>query len=365
MLRGNKYVVFGGAVVASLIVGASGSYFLTNSKASKKLTELQTQLDSTTQQLLACNKMVYAPIEDIAFGTVITESNVVPVNVRSDRLISEYLGKEDLGKVALVSLPAGVPVMKNMVAENSDPQKRHLRQVETDYLWMPLTLKEGQFVDIRIVFPNGEDKVVVSKTQVKLLTTAANLSYFWFSEDEILRLDGAVVDAARKPGAKIYVVEYVQPEMQEASVVTYDPSADVIEAIVNSPNVVDESAKMLSKTARAGLEARIAAFVEANPDLTADEVFGRKFSGSGEGGISADTDLSVGDSNQTIDPDIMVGDPNVMDSTEPTEDTPVNIGDVDEENSIYDFEEGQNGTNTPITIDGDSFSGSGVFIGGD
>lgn len=107
---------------------------------------------------------------------------------------------DDVGKVDCVDIAQGQTIMKNMV-EFDD--YIHFYEKECSFIWLSSNLKENDQVDIRILFPNGEDYVVVAKKTLKSPQIAVNNVFLWLSEDEILKLDSAVVDANLN-GAKLY-----------------------------------------------------------------------------------------------------------------------------------------------------------------
>ena len=68
-------------------------------------------------------------------------------------------------------------------------------------------------------------------------------------------------------GAIIYTTKYIEPEVQPANVVNYQPNAAVIDLMKSDPNIIQESISSLSVSARQGLEDRLKAFEKAYPDF--------------------------------------------------------------------------------------------------
>lgn len=321
----NKRVQTIAAIAGAAIICGAGGYYLSTKQSSTKIKTLNQQLEAVLAESASTSRTVYVPIDDIKTGKVIKKKLVQAVEIKSSVDASSFLTEADFGKTALVTLPAGTPIYSCCVSTEFDPDSEGLREVETSYLWLGLNTKEDDFVDLRIMYPNGEDYVIASKKQVKSLNFTGNLAYFWLTEDELLRLNGAVVDAAIKPGAKIYTTVYVQPELQDASKVTYTPNADVISVIAESPNIVNESAKELSKVARLALEKRIAEFKEKYPDLTIEDIIKNHVLNEAE--VPAEgannADVQAGDSN--VDQDIQIGD--VSDDTDVSIDAPSDSAD--------------------------------------
>ena len=71
-------------------------------------------------------------------------------------------------------------------------------------------------------------------------------------------MSSAIVDAYLYSGAYLYCTKYIEPTLQEASIVNYQPSLASQELIQNNPNIVEVAEKALSQTLRKELENRLA-----------------------------------------------------------------------------------------------------------
>jgi hypothetical protein len=107
-------------------------------------------------------------------------------------------------------------------------------------------LSSGDYVDIRIQFPNGADYIVLSKKRVLACslydeaTQIDNSLWIEVSEEEILALSSAVVDAYFNERARIYAIQYVSQD-QEKAIITY-PENDIVHALIQEdPNVVEKA----------------------------------------------------------------------------------------------------------------------------
>lgn len=219
---------------------------------------------SALQSVIAGNmRSGYRAITDIDAGAMISDSMVeYSSTIVSDVDASQFISEDDIGKVATVKIAAGTPVLKDMVSAQlaADYHER-----ECSFIWLNTNLKDNDFVDVRIMFPNGEDDIVAAKKSVKEVAVEANNMFLWLTEDENDLLSAAIVDA-NLHGARIYVTKYLKPEIQEASTVTYAPNSSVLAAIKDNPNIVDQSAANLSASAREAMENRIELFEKAYPD---------------------------------------------------------------------------------------------------
>lgn len=120
-----------------------------------------------------------------------------------------------------------------------------VRQQEYNAVILPTDLTTGDYIDIRVQLPTGQDFIVVSKKSVEIpvidgmeseSTIKVNLS-----EDEILSMSCAIVEAYRINGTKIYATKYTDPGMQEAATPTYPLSAETVALIKADPNVTQKA----------------------------------------------------------------------------------------------------------------------------
>ena len=112
-------------------------------------------------------------------------------------------------------------------------------------LVLPTDLQTGDYVDVRILFPSGQNFIVVSKKEVEIPNIAGvdSLDTIWMElrEDEILHMSCAIVEAYRAPGTKLYVTKYTEAGMQEASTPTFPVNKETSELISNNPNIVPKA----------------------------------------------------------------------------------------------------------------------------
>jgi hypothetical protein len=133
-----------------------------------------------------------------------------------------------------------------------------LREVEYQILNINSNILSNDTIDVRIVFPNGESLVVLSKKIIKGITEGTVMCYLWLDPQEILKMSAAIVDAALYPGTRLITTKYIEPSIQDASEVTYTPSLSILELLETDPNILERSSKELEKEVRKALENRLA-----------------------------------------------------------------------------------------------------------
>ena len=131
-------------------------------------------------------------------------------------------------------------------------------------LTLPTTIAEGDYIDIRLTLPNGQDLIVVSKKEVKSIL--GNTVGLKLSEGEILMMESAIVEAYIMSASKLYAIQYVEPGMQQAAINTYTPTDAVKGLIERNSNIVPEAKKAL--TDRFNNDIRLWTNTERNDYLT-------------------------------------------------------------------------------------------------
>jgi hypothetical protein len=142
-----------------------------------------------------------------------------------------------------VAVPAGTIVTKDMISEVDDQVQDDQRLEEYNMIVLPSELKNNQYIDIRMMLPTGENYIVLSKKKV----IQCNLTTIWLkmSEDEILTLGNAIVEAYTGTGIKLYASSYIEPGLQTAATPTYAVSEAVLKLIQTDPNIRTEARNAL------------------------------------------------------------------------------------------------------------------------
>lgn len=224
--------------------------------------EYEYMLSEARLEMSENKKSVWVAVSDIKAGEILAEDKVEERLVYSSQPVESCITKDDLGKAAIIDIPAGTHIIKGMVAP--DDVSSVLREVEYDVIHISSNIDVNDYVDVRICFPNGETYVVLSKKQLKGYHPNMPVCYLWVDEEELLRMSAAIVDAGLYTGSRLYMTKYIEPNIQEASIITYTPGISVLKLIENDPNIVDRCSQLLNIEVRKALENRLAASLDAN-----------------------------------------------------------------------------------------------------
>jgi len=122
-----------------------------------------------------------------------------------------------------------------------------LRVMELSQIVLPILLKAGDYVDIRISFPSGLDYVVLSKKHIENLIRSESegvnkglqVMTLYLSSEEMIRLSSAFVDAYLSQDTYLYASVYVDADLQNEAQVTYPVNEDVQRLLITDPNVLN------------------------------------------------------------------------------------------------------------------------------
>lgn len=234
-------------IISVVICGILGTllykFKTDNDVLSAQYEQAQTELNSLTRDVyvaaadIKANEILTTGEED-EDGNILTEANVTMQTIKSDLTDDAYITPEELGSRVLVDISMGEPVLKSMVSpfeyEKTD------RYYELSLIDIMESLEEGDVIDVRISYPDGEEKKVVTKKQIDLLPESHSYLKFRLNEPEILNMGSALVDCILIPGTRMYTTEYVNNAQEKASE-TYIPRYETLALLLDGedPDITD------------------------------------------------------------------------------------------------------------------------------
>lgn len=254
MKRTTKQYIIVSFISVIIIGGAFTTIYLATTSQIKR--SYQKEIQYLSEQLESSKVYVYEAKADIPAGSRVTKDNLTYRQTYSNQAQSYYMTAECIGMVTLIDISKGTQILKGMLS--SYDIDNNLREVEYNTFRINSNIEENDYVDIRILYPNGEDYIVLSKKSVKNLAEEKNNCFLWLAEEEILNMSGAIVDAYLYTGSKLYTAKYIEPNLQKPSVVTYQPSLASLILMEQDENIVNKASLELNKRLRTELEERLA-----------------------------------------------------------------------------------------------------------
>ena len=217
-----------------------------------------------------------------------TTENYYIKTYQNNREAKQYVELNNVPVVAKLDMKKNTVVTPNMVQQTDNIVSNDVRVEEYNVVSLPVDLTDGDYVDIRLMLPNGQNYIVVSKKIVEIPMGAegrlADTIRMTLREDEILAMSSAIVEAAGINGAKLYATKYKEAGIQDAAVPTYRPNDSVTALITDSngnisnPNIVSSAVEELKKryttsatNARRYLEQQIGADYDTNVKNSMEE----------------------------------------------------------------------------------------------
>lgn len=226
--------------------------------------------NAAQEEMAANKKIVYvvttAEGEGIEAGEIIEEG----VNVQKQMVYTglenyNYITEDDIGSIAVVDIYEDMTVMKNMISPIMIDNDT--REYEMQVVNLMVDQRENDYVDIRIMFPDGTDFLVLPKKQIKNLNLENCVFWTYLNEEEILRMASATIDAYTITGTKIYASRYVEGNLQDEAVPTYLVNS-YVQDMMDSTNVyydrnlLTKAITTLNAKARRNLEERLGSLTE-------------------------------------------------------------------------------------------------------
>lgn len=203
----------------------------------------------------------YAVTTEIKSGTEITSTQVKGVEINSgidSTVVYSSQTKDQEGKdvadstgslfptglKAKVDLHPGTIVTSDVTYEE-EQIANDVRTQEYNIITLPTQIENGEYVDIRLRLPSGQDYIVVSHKEVTIPqiegVDSAKCVWLKLNETEILMMSSAIIEAYKAEGASLYATKYVEPGLQAAATPTYLPTDGSITLMARDPNAVQEA----------------------------------------------------------------------------------------------------------------------------
>ena len=248
------------------------------------------KLNETIDKENASKQSVYVLSKDVSAGEEITKNMLtmasvtktgIPANAIGASNLDEVFtsvatdGKEDEEKtvVAAVDLKANTVITSKLIKRTDITSD--VRRAEYNMVVLPVDLVAGEYVDIRLMLPSGQDFIVLSKKSISFPDGLNDTVWMNLSEEEILIMSSAIVEAYKINGAKLYAIKYVDSGSQDAATATYVPSGEVTTLMNSDNNIVNKASEALK-----------ARYSEGNKSLRNDYINNAVGAGTEEGAAS-------------------------------------------------------------------------------
>lgn len=224
-------------------------FFMYNSRKSSQIAELTRQSrivyryvmsgDQPIGHVVSSNDLVLAEVKEIS-----APSDSFEVLYSGDLMIKNDMARA-VGKKLKIAVKDKTILTSAMFLTENDYVSSDLRTKEFNMISLPSDLQVGDYIDIRILFPTGEDYLVVAGKEVKQIGSSSdsNTIFLNLTEEDILRISGAVIESYISDSVNVYAVKYVNPYQQLFSEKNVDYVAkyeDAVAALIQEQSTTEE-----------------------------------------------------------------------------------------------------------------------------
>lgn len=270
-LRKKNLIIAGavGACLAGIPLAAAALYLgigLGASRAEVKRLKAEKEAESRVQG--------YMLKHDLQEGHVIAAADLERIFIvgKGKEGCETLLQEDAVGKRCSLDMKKGTVLSSGVLYEGGELLP-DIRIQEFTNVKLPEGLEKDDYIDIRIVFPDGEDYIVAARK--KILEIAGNEEdgsleagriSLYVSEEEILRLASAGVDASLYGGTEIYAIRYVE-EFQNKAETDYPVNPEVFALMGWNPNIGERIYFEGEKEKREVLDKNIEGYSSGTPGI--------------------------------------------------------------------------------------------------
>lgn len=188
----------------------------------------------------------------------------------------QYIELNSVPVIAKISMNANTVLTRGAVDKGDSTTADDVRKQEYNVIILPTQIQTGDYIDIRLAMPTGQDYIVISKKEVTIPEVGGVPSEdtIWInlSEEEILTMNNAIVEAFHTNGAKLYATTYTEAGIQSAAKTTYPVSGEVLKLIDADPNIIQRAKEELVKRYNVEQRNNINSIISNNSDANTDNV---------------------------------------------------------------------------------------------
>lgn len=259
--------MFGIGSIVIAVVGSCAFLLYKNIKLNESYDSAITQVTQLQAKLDAVGTFadVFTVKTNVRMGQEIKEEDLVLQTIPTSAVPSNTItNKEDLiGNYYRIGLEPGTTLTSDFVNVEAYIGSVYERDVFLDTL--PIGTVVGDYIDIRVVLPGGEEFVVFPHKRVNArFDNAVKMKY---DESELWLYTSMMVDRAlyKSFGFKIYASKYVDPGAHDKTVAYYPVRREVVDIMNINSNLTDiQRARMWNSDLRTSIDTKLAFYADTN-----------------------------------------------------------------------------------------------------
>lgn len=240
-----------------------------NTENAKNYTAKISELEATIAAY-GHNVTCYTVVNNAKAGDFISMDNLEAITLPSNSVTSQHItdASSIVGRVFKIAVNPGTPITSNMTMAEVVEDDMRDRDIVLDRI--TVGIQEGDYIDIRMTMPYGDDYVVLSHKRVYGLNDGTVKLYL--SEFEWLQYQGALIDyyLNAEYGCTLYADKYIEPGLQQAAVKYYAVPTNIAALITKDPNILDKTEASALNEWRNGIEELLVIFRDEEDTVDSD-----------------------------------------------------------------------------------------------
>lgn len=182
----------------------------------------------------------YTVRHGVKAGDLITadslETFTIPQCADSEQYVHDT--SDIVNKYFKIAVNPGTPVTTNMTMEEDIDDSARDRDIVLDRI--TVGLKAGDYIDIRMTMPYGDDYVVLSHKRINEINE--NTIKLNLNEQEWAIYQGALIDyyLNQQYGVTLYGDRYIEPGVQNEAIAYYAVPENIAALIQKNPNIISD-----------------------------------------------------------------------------------------------------------------------------
>ena len=252
-------------IVIVLLVGSNAVQYVVHTNIREEL-ELQHQaalgnlqhvIDGVGQMATA-----YTVQHPVIRGRIVRAEHLMPIEIPQTSVHPWTITEpEDFTETFWrIDVHPGTVITKDLLMNEFQDDSSVWVGVTLDLL--PAGIWPGTYIDIRLLFPEGQSLIILSHKRV--YDIIEDTVYLMLTEAEVQWLEGVYDDLSKfgHLGLTLYALILVDPGMQSPSTVFYSVPVHIANAILANPNIIDKGNMNANNEARVALEWLLATIPE-------------------------------------------------------------------------------------------------------
>lgn len=255
-------------VTVLVLTVATGYLFMKSSNLRKETNMLIQQNAQLQNKIDAVGEVsqVWTVLAGVYPGKEIKAEELIEMNIPVASINKNYITSKDelLGKYYKVGIEPGTPLTTDVVMKEEREGTQYERDIVLPYV--PLGLRVGDYVDIRIVLPYGEEMIVLERERINKMV--GNVIKVSLDEAELHLYTSMLKDQSlyENWGTYIYATKYVEPGLDTETIPYYPVRKQMEGFVMLDPNIPDKGHAINSEL-RTIVEGRLNAVLEEHRGL--------------------------------------------------------------------------------------------------